>query len=85
MYGLKQATKCWNDILTNIMRAIKGNELIVGAYVDDLLIISSSEQVIANFKKTFPKVLEILTKELFQDSLVSISYVVEKNFTMVFD
>ena len=67
------------------MRAIKGNELIVGAYVDDLLIISSSEQVIANFKKTFPKVLEILTKELFQDSLVSISYVVEKNFTMVFD
>ena len=67
MYGLKQAAKCWNDMLTRIMTdlglrqfeseeciyATKGNELIVGAYVDDLLIISSSKQAIANFKKSF--------------------------------
>ena len=65
MYGLKQAARCWNNTLTKILKdlglaqfqseeciyASKGNNLIVGAYVDDLLIISDSDDVIANFKK----------------------------------
>ena len=76
MSGLKQAAKCWNDMLTNIMAdlglkqfeseeciyASKGNKLIIEAYVNDLLIISSSEQIIANFKKNFSKKVQVTDK-----------------------
>lgn len=65
MYGLRQAARCWNEYLTEILSdlglrqfqseeciyATKENTLIVGAYVDDLLVISHSEEIISNFKK----------------------------------
>ena len=65
MYGLRQAARCWNETLNAIMDdlglnqfvseeciyASKGNELLVGAYVDDLIVVSASEDIIVNFKK----------------------------------
>lgn len=65
MYGLRQAARCWNETLNAIMNelglhqfvseecvyASKGNQLLVGAYVDDLIVISASEKIIENFKK----------------------------------
>ena len=65
VYGLKQAARCWNETLTELLNSLglgqfsseeciyasKGNELIVGAYVDDLLIISASNEIVENFKK----------------------------------
>ena len=76
MYGLKQAAKCWNDFLTGLMNKLglrqfasdecifssKRNELIVGAYVDDLLVISESEQVIENFKRRLAELILITDK-----------------------
>ena len=76
MYGLKQAARCWNELLHSIMGklglqqfgseeciyATKGNVLVVGAYVDDLLNVSSSEEAIENFKRRLAEQVKITDK-----------------------
>ena len=76
MYGLKQAARCWNDFLTKLLKklglkqfvsekciyASKGNELIVGAYVDDLLVISHSKHIVENFKRRLAELIKITDK-----------------------
>ena len=83
IYGLKQSAKCWNEKLNEIMAQIglkpfaseecifanKNNELIVGAYVDDLLIVSASIEMIANFKKRLSDQLQITDKGELQEFL----------------
>ena len=83
IYGLKQSAKCWNEKLNEIMSQIglkpfaseecifanKNNELMVGAYVDDLLIISASIEMIENFKRRLSDHLQITDKGELQEFL----------------
>ena len=76
IYGLKQSARCWNDKLNEVMSKIglkhfaseecifanKTKELIVGTYVDDLLILSTSLDMIDNFKKRLSEQLVITDK-----------------------
>ena len=81
--GLKQSAKCWNEKLNEIMDQVgmkpfaseecifasKNNELIVGVYVDDLLVMSASNDIIKNFKKSISQLLQITDKGELQDFL----------------
>uniref|UniRef100_A0A453T4V4 Reverse transcriptase Ty1/copia-type domain-containing protein n=1 Tax=Aegilops tauschii subsp. strangulata TaxID=200361 RepID=A0A453T4V4_AEGTS len=55
LYGLKQAPRAWNTKLHNTL-----SRLLIGVYVDDLLITGASEKEIGRFKKQM--------KELFKMS-----------------
>ncbi|GKE11221.1 putative RNA-directed DNA polymerase [Tanacetum coccineum] len=67
LYGLKQAPRAWNACLDKYLKSLgfircaleysvytkkeEGNFLIVGVYVDDLLVTGSCDRSIQNFKK----------------------------------
>ena len=67
IYGLKQAAKCWHDHLVEILSTLglqklktepciatnKDRNLIVGFYVDDLIILSHNIEIIETFKSNF--------------------------------
>ena len=77
LYGLKQAAKCWNKRLLDILGQLELKKLkceacivinqkrnfIVGIYVDDLLIISSDISAIRNFKEKLKGNVQIIDKE----------------------
>ena len=43
--------------------ADKNKKLIVGAYVDDLFLMSSSDEMVMDFKRNLAKILDITDKE----------------------
>jgi Reverse transcriptase (RNA-dependent DNA polymerase) len=75
LYGLKQAPRAWNSKLDSTMMSIgferssfehaiykrgKGeNRLLVGVYVDDLVITGNYEEEIANFKQQMKEVFNV--------------------------
>ena len=68
LYGLKQAPRAWNSKLDNTLRSIgfiksvndqavyisniKGDRILVGVYVDDLIVTGSNTQRIEEFKSS---------------------------------
>nr|GEU33305.1 hypothetical protein [Tanacetum cinerariifolium] len=75
LYGLKQAPRAWNACLDKYLKSLgfircaleysvytkkeEGNFLIVGVYVDDLLVTCSCDRSIQNFKKEMNSKFEI--------------------------
>ena len=65
MYSLKQAARCWGELLTELLTDMKfkqfeseeciyaneGSEIVIGVYVDDLIIMSKSVEAIVKFKQ----------------------------------
>ena len=76
IYGLKQAAKCWHDKLVEILASLglkrldiepciatnTDQSLIVGFYVDDLIILSNDINAIITFKLAFGKIVKITDK-----------------------
>uniref|UniRef100_A0A453AK76 Reverse transcriptase Ty1/copia-type domain-containing protein n=1 Tax=Aegilops tauschii subsp. strangulata TaxID=200361 RepID=A0A453AK76_AEGTS len=54
LYGLRQAPRAWNVELDRTL-----DRLLVGIYVDDLLITGADEEVIANFKLQMKKLFKM--------------------------
>ena len=75
LYGLKQAPRVWNSKLDNTLRSIgfiksvndqevyisniKGDRILVGVYVDDLIISGSNTQRIEEFKSSMKTKFEM--------------------------
>lgn len=80
LYGLKQASRCWNTELTRVLTvfgfkesrvdpcifmSIKNNKrIILGLYVDDGLLASNDEKEMCIFLKELKKFLEIRISDL---------------------
>jgi hypothetical protein len=77
IYGLKQSAKCWYDQLRSILsssfslHSLVNNgciftdvsrSIIIGVYVDDLLILAKSIAVVDEFKTKFSKIIAISDK-----------------------
>lgn len=76
LYGLKQAAKCWNLKLIELLSSIGLHQLetepcivvnhdqtlIVGFYVDDMLILSKNIDLIKEFKTKFSKLAQTTDK-----------------------
>ena len=76
IYGLKQAARCWHDHLGKILSTLglhklkpelalqqmMKRSLIVGFYVDDLIILCHDIELIGALKSNFGKVVEITDK-----------------------
>ena len=75
LYGLKEAPRAWNAKLNNILKSIgffkskndqgvyhlnsTREKVIVGVYVDDLIITGASEATVKEFKKTAMRIFEM--------------------------
>lgn len=80
LYGLCQAPRAWNARLDKYLKGLgferclhkqvvytkyrKGNVLIVGVYVDDLLVAGSSKDEINKFKEQMTKQFEMIDLDL---------------------
>ena len=65
LYGLKQSPKCWNDTLCKCLKDlgfvesngdpcvfVRNDDLcFLGIYVDDLIIVSPSDEIVIDIKK----------------------------------
>ena len=76
IYGLKQSARCWNDRLTQILHSFKliqmksdpcifvapNRSLIVGIYVDDMLVIAKTVDLIREFESKLAQHVNITYK-----------------------
>lgn len=76
IYGLKQSARCWHERLSQVLHSMKFEQLqsdaciffcrdtqtMIGFYVDDLIILSGSEHIIAEIKKNLSANFEIIDK-----------------------
>lgn len=76
IYGLKQAAKCWHDKLVRILASLGlkrldiepciatdvDHSIIVGFYVDDLIILGNDINAIITFKLAFGEIVKITDK-----------------------